>query len=436
VSSDASDLAAARDGLADLTAAFRDPATGELRQETMIINMGPQHPSTHGVLRLLLELDGETVITCKPVIGYLHTGIEKNTEYRTWVQGVTYVTRADYLSPFFNELGYCLGVERLLGIEAPPRAQVIRVLVCELNRVASHLVWLATAGLELGAVSVMLYGFREREIILDLFEAITGLRMNHAYIRPGGVVMDLPEEGPEKLRDLLRVLPGRIDDYETLLDDNPIWRERNEGVGVLTAEQALALGVTGPILRAAGVAADLRKDIPYAGYETYDFEVPVRAEADSYARYRVRIEEMRQSLRIVEQAFARLDDTPGPVMIGDPKVGWPPTLSIGPDGIGNDPAYLRHIMEESMEALIHHFKAVTQGVAVPPGEVYSAVESPRGELGFHIVSTGEHRPYRVKIRDPSFVNVQALPAMIEGYLVADSIAANASLDPVMGGVDR
>ncbi|HTG46099.1 MAG TPA: NADH-quinone oxidoreductase subunit D [Actinomycetota bacterium] len=419
-----------------MTAAFRDPATGELRQETMIINMGPQHPSTHGVLRLLLELDGETVITCKPVIGYLHTGIEKNTEYRTWVQGVTYVTRADYLSPFFNELGYCLGVERLLGIEAPPRAQVIRVLVCELNRVASHLVWLATAGLELGAVSVMLYGFREREIILDLFEAITGLRMNHAYIRPGGVVMDLPEEGPEKLRDLLRVLPGRIDDYETLLDDNPIWRERNEGVGVLTAEQALALGVTGPILRAAGVAADLRKDIPYAGYETYDFEVPVRAEADSYARYRVRIEEMRQSLRIVEQAFARLDDTPGPVMIGDPKVGWPPTLSIGPDGIGNDPAYLRHIMEESMEALIHHFKAVTQGVAVPPGEVYSAVESPRGELGFHIVSTGEHRPYRVKIRDPSFVNVQALPAMIEGYLVADSIAANASLDPVMGGVDR
>jgi len=436
VSRDTSDMAAARDGVTDLTAGFRDPATGEFRQETMIINMGPQHPSTHGVLRLLLELDGETVIRCKPVIGYLHTGIEKNTEYRTWVQGVAFVTRADYLSPFFNELGYCLGVERLLGIEAPPRAQVIRVLVCELNRIASHLIYLATGGLELGAVSVMLYGFREREIILDLFEAITGLRMNHAYIRPGGVLMDLPEEGPQKIRDILRILPGRIDEYETLLDDNPIWRERNEGVGVLRADEALALGVTGPVLRAAGVPADLRKDMPYAGYETYDFDVPVRTEADAYARYRIRIEEMRESLKIAQQAFERLDETPGPVMVADPKVGWPPKLSVGPDGIGNDPAYLRHIMEESMEALIHHFKAVTQGVEVPPGEVYSAVESPRGELGFHIVSTGEHRPYRVKIRDPSFVNLQALPAMIEGYLVADSVAANASIDPVMGGVDR
>ena len=433
---DTSDMSAARDGLPDEAAAFRDAGTGELRQETMVINMGPQHPSTHGVLRLLLELDGETVIRCKPVIGYLHTGIEKNTEYRTWVQGVAYVTRADYLSPFFNELGYCLGVERLLGIEAPPRAQVIRVLICELNRVASHLIYLATGGLELGAVSVMLYGFREREIILDLFETVTGLRMNHAYIRPGGVVMDLPEEAPRKIRDLLDLLPHRIDEYETLLDDNPIWRERNEGVGVLSAEDALALGVTGPILRAAGVPADLRKDMPYSGYETYDFDVPVRSEADAYARYRVRIEEMRESLKIAEQAFRRLDDTPGPVMVEDPKVGWPPKLSVGPDGIGNDPEYLRHIMEESMEALIHHFKMVTQGVQVPAGEVYSAVESPRGELGFFIVSNGEHRPYRVKIRDPSFVNLQALPAMIEGYLVADSIAANASLDPVMGGVDR
>jgi NADH-quinone oxidoreductase subunit D len=433
---DASDMAAARDGVPDEAAGFRDPGTGELRQETMVINMGPQHPSTHGVLRLLLELDGETVIRCKPVIGYLHTGIEKNTEYRTWVQGVAFVTRADYLSPFFNELGYCLGVERLLGIEAPPRAQVIRVLVCELNRVASHLIYLATCGLELGAVSVMLYGFRERELILDLFETVTGLRMNHAYIRPGGVVMDLPEEAPRKIRELLAVLPRRIDEYETLLDDNPIWRERNEGVGVLSAEDALALGVTGPVLRAAGVPADLRKDMPYGGYETYDFDVPVRSEADAYARYRVRIEEMRESLKIAEQAFRRLDDVPGPVMVEDPKVGWPPKLSVGPDGIGNDPEYLRHIMEESMEALIHHFKMVTQGVQVPAGEVYSAVESPRGELGFHIVSNGEHRPYRVKIRDPSFVNLQALPAMIEGYLIADSIAANASVDPVMGGVDR
>jgi len=416
-------------------APLRGPS-GEIRQETMIINMGPQHPSTHGVLRLLLELDGETVITCKPIIGYLHTGIEKNTEYRTWMQGIAYVTRADYLSPFFNELGYCLGVERLLGIEAPPRAQAIRVLVCEMNRIASHLVYIATAGLELGAVSVMLYGFREREIIMDIFEAITGLRMNHAYIRIGGVVMDLPSDGPRKIRHMLDVLPGRIDEYETLLNDNPIWRERNEGVGRLTAEQALGLGVTGPVLRAAGVPADVRKDMPYSGYETYDFEVPTRTEADAYARYRVRIDEMRESLKIVTQALERLEDLPGPVMVDDPKVGWPARLSVGPDGIGNDPEYLRHIMEESMEALIHHFKMVTQGVQVPAGEVYSVVESPRGELGFYIVSDGEHRPYRVKIRDPSFANLQSLPAMVEGGLIADSIAANASLDPVMGGVDR
>jgi NADH-quinone oxidoreductase subunit D len=297
-------------------------------------------------------------------------------------------------------------------------------------------VWLATGGLELGAVSVMLYGFREREIVLDIFETITGLRMNHAYIRIGGVVMDLPHDGPAKIRHLLEVLPSRIDEYETLLNDNPIWRERNEGVGVLSAEHALALGVTGPVLRASGIAADLRKDMPYGGYETFDFDVPVRTEGDAYARYRVRIEEMRESLKIAAQALARLEDTPGPVMIDDPKIAWPGRLSVGPDGIGNDPDYLRHIMEESMEALIHHFKLVTQGVKVPAGEVYSAVESPRGELGFSIVSDGGHRPYRVKIRDPSFVNLQALPAMVEGYLIADSIAANASLDPVMGGVDR
>src|SRR5881397_3794955 len=427
-------MAAARDGVGD--AEFRDPSTGELRQETMIINMGPQHPSTHGVLRLLLELDGETVIRCEPIIGYLHTGIEKNCEYRTWMQGITYVTRADYLSPFFNELGYSLGVERLLGIEVPERARLIRVIVCELNRITSHLVWLATSGLELGAVSVMLYGFRERELIMEIFEAITGLRMNHAYIRIGGVVMDLPDEGPRTIRGLLDLLPDRIDEYETLLHDNPIWRERNEGVGVLTSERALALGVTGPALRATGIGADLRKDISYCGYESFDFDVPVRSEGDAYARYVVRLAEMRESLKIARQALERIAETPGPVMIDDPKVGWPPRLSVGPDGIGNDPVYLRHIMEESMEALIHHFKMVTQGVEVPAGEVYSAVESPRGELGFSLVSDGGHRPYRVKIRDPSFVNLQALPAAIEGYLIADSVAANASFDPVMGGVDR
>jgi NADH-quinone oxidoreductase subunit D len=426
-------MEAAREPLTD---SLRDPATGELREETMIINMGPQHPATHGVLRLLLELDGETVITCKPIIGYLHTGIEKNTEYRTWMQGVTFVTRADYLSPFFNEAGYCLAVERLLGIEAPPRAQLLRVLVMELNRISSHLVYIATAGMELGAVSLMLYGFREREVVMDIFEAITGLRMNHAYIRIGGVVMDLPDDGERKIRALLDGLPGRIDEYETLLNDNPIWRERNEGVGYLSAEDCLAYGVTGPVLRSAGVAADLRKDMPYCGYETFDFDVPTRTEGDSYARYMVRVAEMRESLKIVRQALDRLAETPGDHMIEDPKVRWPSRLSVGPDGIGNDPEYLSHIMEESMEALIHHFKMVTQGVQVPAGEVYQGVESPRGELGFYVVSDGGHRPYRVKIRDPSFVNLQALPKMVEGGLIADVIATNAGLDPVMGGVDR
>jgi len=424
------------DPAGDIAEDLRDPATGEFRQETMIINMGPQHPSTHGVLRLLLELDGETVIRCKPVIGYLHTGIEKNVEYRTWVQGVTFVTRADYVAPFFNELAYCMAVERLLGVDVPERAQAIRVLVCELNRITSHLVALATGGLELGAVSVMLYGLRERELIMDIFEAITGLRMNHAYIRPGGVLMDCPEGWARKIRDLLDVPPRRIDEYETLLNVNPIWRERNVGVARLSAERCLELGVTGPPLRSAGVAADLRKDEPYSGYETYDFDIVTRAEGDAYARYRVRIDEMRESLRIAEQALHRLLEGPGPVMVEDPKVGWPVKLSVGPDGIGNDPAYLAHIMEDSMEALIHHFKMVTQGVDVPEGEVYTTVEAPRGELGMYVVSDGGHRPYRVKIRDPSFVNLQALPDVIEGYLVADIIPAIASIDPVMGGVDR
>jgi len=407
----------------------------EVREETMIINMGPQHPSTHGVLRLLLELDGENVVSCQPIVGYLHTGIEKNCEYRTWQQGVAYVTRADYLAPFFNELGYCLAAERLLGIEAPPRAQVLRVLFCEMNRIASHLVWLATTGMELGAISMMLYGFREREVILDVFEAATGLRMNHSYFRIGGVIMDLPPDGPAQIREFLRVMPGRIREYERILSENPIWLERNRGVGHLSADRALAFGVTGPMLRAAGVARDVRKDEPYCGYETYEFGVPTASEGDCYARYLVRVEEMKQSLGIVEQCLDRLAE-PGPVMVEDPKLRWPAQLEVGPDGIGNSPAYVRHIMEESMEALIHHFKMVTEGISVPAGEVYQPVESPRGELGYYLVSDGGHRPYRVKIRDPSFVNLQAVPAMLEGALVADAIAVIASVDPVMGGVDR
>jgi NADH-quinone oxidoreductase subunit D len=406
----------------------------ELRQETMVLNMGPQHPSTHGVLRLLLELDGETVISCRPIVGYLHTGIEKNTEYRTWQQGVTLVTRADYLASFFNELAYCLAVERLLGIEAPPRATVIRVMLCELNRVSSHLVALATGGLELGAISMMLYGFREREIILDVFEAVTGLRMNHAFFRIGGLAMDLPLGAEEQIRSILRTLRERIHEYESLLSDNPIWIERNRGVGILSAEEGLALGVTGPILRAAGVPRDVRKDEPYCGYDTYDFEVPTSTDADCYARFVVRIEEMKQSLRIVEQCLERLE--PGRVMVEDPKVAWPARLEVGPDGIGNSPRYVKHIMEESMEALIHHFKMVTEGVSVPEGEVFEVVEAPRGELGLYVVSDGGHRPYRVHMRDPSFVNLQALPRMMEGGLIADGVACVASLDPVMGGVDR
>jgi NADH-quinone oxidoreductase subunit D len=407
---------------------------GGISQETMILNMGPQHPSTHGVLRLVLELDGEYVLSCRPVIGYLHTGIEKNTEYRTWQQGVTFVTRADYLSPFFNELAYCLAVERLLGIEAPPRAQVIRVMVCELNRIASHLLWLATTGLELGAISIMLYGWREREEILRIFEAITGLRMNHAYIRIGGLVMDLPEGAEDMVRAFLRLMPGRIHEYEELLTGNPIWRQRTVGIGAMSAEDLLAHGVTGPMLRAAGVPWDLRKDLPYAGYESYLFDVPTRTASDVFARYEVRVEEMRQSLRIVEQCLDRLE--PGPVMVEDTKVRWPAQLSVGPDGIGNSEAYVKHIMEESMEALINHFKIVTQGVSVPAGEVYQAVESPRGELGLYVVSNGGNRPYRVHIRAPSFVNLQAVPPMIKGSLIADVIAAVASIDPVMGDADR
>ncbi len=405
-----------------------------LSDDLMVINMGPQHPSTHGVLRLVLTLDGETVVDCQPVVGYLHTGIEKNTEYRTWHQGATFVTRADYLAPFSNELAYALSVERLLGIEAPPRAQAIRVMVCELGRIASHLVWLATSGLELGAISVMLYGFREREKLLDVFEAITGLRMNHAYIRPGGLVMDLPEGAEDTIRDLLRDMGSKVDEYESLLSGNPIWLERNRGVGVLTAEQCRAWAVTGPVLRAAGVAHDVRKTDPVSGYERYDFEIPTREEADCYARYEVRLAEIRESLKIVEQVF---DSMPGGrVMLDDPKVAWPAQLEVGPDGIGNSERYVRHIMEESMEALINHFKIVTQGVKVPAGEVYTCVESPRGELGYYVVSDGGARPYRVRIKDPSFVHVQAIPEIVRGGLVADVIAGIASVDPVMGGVDR
>ena len=402
--------------------------------ETMIINMGPQHPSTHGVLRLVLELDGETVISCTPVIGYLHTGIEKNTEVRSWTQGVTFVTRMDYLAPFHNEMAYCLAVEKLLGIEAPPRAQAIRVMLAELNRISSHLVWLATGGMELGALSMMLYGFRERETILDIFELITGLRMNHAFIRPGGVIQDLPDGALDKVREFCDLFPRKLADYEGLLSENPIWLERNKGIARMTREQAIALGVTGPMLRACGVAHDLRKVEPYSGYERYDFEVPTHPDGDCFARYTVRIAEMKESLKIARQAADRMPA--GGVMVDDPKIAWPAQLALGPDGLGNSPDYVRTIMGESMEALIHHFKLVTEGFKVPVGEVYVPIESPRGELGYHLVSTGGTKPWRVHVRDPSFVNLQSVPEIVKGGLVADVIAGIASVDPVMGGVDR
>jgi NADH-quinone oxidoreductase subunit D len=415
------EMGAARDELRALPHEVRDRVTGEVRQETMIINMGPQHPSTHGVLRLLLELDGETVIRCKPIVGYLHTGIEKNTEFRTWVQGVAYVTRADYLSPFFNELAYCLSVERLLGIEAPPRAQVLRVLLCELNRIASHLVWVATGSLELGAVSMMLYGFRERELILDIFEAVTGLRMNHSFIRPGGVIMDLPPDGPRMIARFLDTMPARIDDYERILNENPIWLERNVGVGKLSAEDALALGQSGPVLRASGVDWDLRKNMPYLAYDDVEFHVPVYSNGDVYDRYKVHMDEMRESVRIVRQCLDRIDQMDGePWVADDRKVVLPP----------------RHELHTSMESLIHHFKLVTEGYIVPEGEVYVVIESPRGESGCYVVSDGGPRPWRVRFRAPSFAALQATATVVQDCLVADLIAVAGSLDPVMGDADR
>jgi NADH-quinone oxidoreductase subunit D len=416
----------------EIVAAAKEGMAGE----RIVVNMGPQHPSTHGVLRLILEIEGETVTEARCGIGYLHTGIEKNLEFRYWTQGVTFVTRMDYLSPFFNETAYCLGVERLLDItdDIPARASVIRVMLMEFNRISSHLVALATGGMELGAMTPMFFGFRERELILTLFEAITGLRMNNAYIRPGGLAADLPEDGPQRVAELLKILPGRLQELSDLLTESPIWKARTEGVGYLDLMGCMALGITGPVLRSTGLPHDLRKAQPYCGYETYDFDVITTDTADCYGRYLIRVREMSESLKIIGQCLERLE--PGPVMIEDKKLAWPADLQLGPDGLGNSPAHIAKIMGTSMEGLIHHFKIVTEGFRVPAGQVYSSVESPRGELGVHMVSDGGTRPYRVHYRDPSFTNLQAVAAMCEGGMVADVIAAVASIDPVMGGVDR
>ncbi|MFL6052027.1 MAG: NADH-quinone oxidoreductase subunit D [Actinoallomurus sp.] len=410
-------------------------------EDRMVINMGPQHPSTHGVLRLILTLDGETVDEARVGIGYLHTGIEKNMEYRTWTQGTTFCTRMDYLAPLFNEAAYCLAVEKLLGVEdrIPERAQVIRVMMMEVNRISSHLVAIGTFGLELGATTVMLNSFIEREYALDIFEMVTGLRMNPAYIRPGGVAQDLPPGAIDKIGDFVKRERERIGRLRKLLDANPIYVGRTKGIAYLDLSGCMALGITGPMLRATGLPWDLRKSQPYCGYETYDFDVPTQNTCDAYGRYLVRMQEMEESLKIIEQCLDRLGSgsaKSGPVMIEDKKIGWPAQLALGPDGMGNSPNHIAHIMGQSMEALIHHFKLVTEGFRVPAGQVYAAIESPRGEFGCHLVSDGGTRPYRAHFRDPSFAHLQAIPAMTEGGQVADVITAVASVDPLMGGVDR
>ena len=405
-----------------------------ISEERMVLNMGPQHPSTHGVLRLVLELDGETVTDARVVVGYLHTGIEKTIEYRNWMQGPTLVTRMDYLSNFFNETAYSMGVERLLGVEVPERARLIRILMMEINRLSSHWVWLATGGMELGALTAMTNGFRAREKCLDIFELITGLRMNNAYIRPGGVAQDLPEGAVDEIRNWITLMEEELGGVEKLLRGQAIWVNRLKGVGWIGVEGCLALGVTGPLLRAAGLPWDLRKTDPYLGYEQFDFDVPTDDRGDCWARFVVRVAEMWESLKIVAQVLDRLE--PGPIVVDDPKIAWPAKLSLGPDGMGNSLEHVAKIMGSSMESLIHHFKLVTEGFRVPAGQVYAAVESPRGEMGAHVVSDGGTRPYRVHYREPSFINLQSVAALSEGGLIADVIAAVASIDPVMGGCDR
>ena len=388
--------------------------------QTMIINMGPQHPSTHGVLRLMLELQGETVLRCKPIIGYLHTGMEKTGEELTFLQGGTNVTRMDYLSPLNNELVFSMAVEKLLGIEndIPERAVWMRMLLSELNRMSSHLLFLATNGMDIGAVSMMLYGWREREEVLRFFQKVTGLRMNHNFIRPGGLAADLPPGWRDDVLSILEMLPPRLAEYDILMTDQPIWRERLQGVGVITADEALALGTSGPILRSTGVAWDLRRDQPYLRYEDVEFDVIVGTYGDAFDRYAIRLNEIRESIRIVYQILDRMPL--GDYRIQNKKVTPPPRARI----------------DESMEALIHHFKIFTEGFKVPEGEVYVGIESPRGEIGCYIVSDGGPKPYRIHMRAPSFVNIQALPHMMRGGLVADAVAVISSVDPVLGDVDR
>jgi NADH-quinone oxidoreductase subunit D len=394
-----------------------DTATGAT--ETMVLNMGPQHPSTHGVLRVVLELDGETVVKAQPVIGYLHTGIEKSCEAKTYSQVITLTDRIDYLAPLSNNLGYCLAVEKLLGIEVPKRAQYIRVLLTELTRISSHLVWLGTHAIDLGAMSMFLYCFRERENLQSIFEQVSGQRMMTSYFRVGGLALEPPPGWLDPIARFVKTFPGRIVEYEDLLTQNRIWLARTQGVGVLQPEDAIALGVSGPTLRGSGVAYDVRKYFPYSSYEEFDFEVPTQTAGDVYARYLVRLAEFRQSLRIIEQAMNKIPSD-GPIRTDAPGI-VPPS---------------REEMKTSIEGLIYHFKIYTEGFAPPAGEVYQAIESPRGELGFFVASDGSPRPYRVKVRAPSFLNLQALPKLCEGRLLADVVACIGTIDIVLGEVDR
>ena len=387
-------------------------------EEHMLLSMGPQHPSTHGVLRLLVELDGETVVNLAPDIGFLHTGIEKNMESKRYVQALVMTDRMDYLAPLANNLCYTMAVEKLLGVEPTPRAQAIRVILAELTRIGSHLVWLGTHALDLAAMSVFLYCFREREYLLDIFEMVGGQRMMTSYIRPGGLWRDVPEEFEPAVRHFLDFFPAKIADYEALLDRNPIFLERTKGVGIISGEQAIAWGVTGPSLRGSGVDWDHRRDMPYCGYEKYEFDVPVEQEGDVYARYRCRMRELHESLRIVRQALDRLPK--GPVNIDDHKIVPPPRAELG----------------RSMEAVIHHFKLWTEGFSAPEGYVYQAIEAPRGELSCYLRGDGSNRPARVHFRAPSFVNLASLPLMAKNRFVADLVAIIGSIDIVLGEIDR
>ena len=388
--------------------------------QTMVINMGPSHPSTHGVLRLMLELQGETVLRCKPIIGYLHTGMEKTGEQLTFMQGGTNVTRMDYASPLNHELVFSMATEKLLGIDGdiPERAQWMRMLLSELNRMSSHLLFMATNGMDLGAVSMMIYGWREREEVLRFFQKVTGLRMNHNFVRPGGLAADLPPGWRDDVLRILDMLPERLEEYDTLMTGQPIWRERLQGVGVITPSEALALGATGPILRSTGVEWDLRRHDPYLRYDEVEFDLIVGSYGDAFDRYAIRLNEIRESMRIVRQILDLMPE--GDYRIQDKKVTPPPRARI----------------DESMEALIHHFKIFTEGFKVPEGEVYVAIESPRGEIGCYIASDGSPTPYRMHVRAPSFVNIQCLPHMMRGGLVADAVAVISSVDPVLGEVDR